>query len=80
MLTYLNKKMHAEEKLADYFDKLMLIAKNTSQNSEDSILLAGAMMAVAKVIYHDHLKPSEAKDLENHNGYDLLELVKPTIH
>ena len=72
--------MHAEEKLADYFDKLMLIAKNTSQNSEDSILLAGAMMAVAKVIYYDNLKPSEAKDLENHNGYDLLELIKPTIH
>tara|TARA_R100000700_G_C3159775_1_gene136117 strand:- start:468 stop:686 length:219 start_codon:yes stop_codon:yes gene_type:complete len=72
--------MQAEEKLANYFDKLMLMAKNTSQTSEDSVLLAGAMMGVAKMLYYNHLKPSEAKDIENHNGYDLLELIKPTIH
>ena len=70
----------AEQKLADYFDKLMMISKNTGKTPEDSLLLAGAMMAVAKVIYYDHLKPSEAKDLEKHNGYDILELIKPTIH
>ena len=70
----------AEQKLADYFEKLMMISKNTGKTPEDSLLLAGAMMAVAKVIYYDHLKPSEAKDLENHNGYDILELIKPTIH
>jgi hypothetical protein len=58
----------------------MLIAKNTSKNPEDSILLAGAMMACAKMVYYEHLSPKEAKHLENHNGYDLLELVKPTIH
>jgi len=71
---------NAEEKLADYFDKLMMISKNTGNSPEDSLLLAGAMMAVAKVIYYDHLKPSEAKDLLNHNGYDMLEFIKPTIH
>ena len=70
----------AEQKLAGYFEKLMMISKNTGKTPEDSLLLAGAMMAVAKVIYYDHLKPSEAKDLENHNGYDILELIKPTIH
>jgi|TARA_A100001011_G_C14191875_1_gene791719 hypothetical protein len=70
----------AEQKLADYFDKLMMISKNTGKTPEDSLLLAGAMMAVARVIYYDHLKPSEAKDLEKHNGYDILELIKPTIH
>ena len=70
----------AEQKLADYFEKLMMISKNTGKTPEDSLLLAGAMMAVAKVIYYDHLKPSEAKDLEKHNGYDILELIKPTIH
>ena len=70
----------AAQKLADYFEKLMMISKNTGKTPEDSLLLAGAMMAVAKVIYYDHLKPSEAKDLENHNGYDILELIKPTIH
>ena len=58
----------------------MMISKNTGKTPEDSLLLAGAMMAVAKVIYYDHLKPSEAKDLEKHNGYDILELIKPTIH
>ena len=57
-----------------------MISKNTGKSPEDSLLLAGAMMAVAKVIYYDHLKPSEAKDLEKHNGYDMLELIKPTIH
>jgi hypothetical protein len=57
-----------------------MISKNTGNSPEDSLLLAGAMMAVAKVIYYDHLKPSEAKNLLNHNGYDILELIKPTIH
>ena len=71
---------NAEEKLANFYDKLMYIAKNTSKSDEDSILLAGAMMACAKMVYYEHLSPKEAKHLENHNGYDLLELVKPTIH
>ena len=42
---------NAEEKLADYFNKLMMISKKTGNSAEDSLLLAGAMMAVAKVIY-----------------------------
>ena len=71
---------NAEEKLADYFDKLMYIAKNSSKSSEDSVLLAGAMMACAKMIYYEHLSPQEAKDLETHNSYDILDLIKPTIH
>ena len=71
---------NAEEKLADYFDKLMYIAKNSSKSSEDSVLLAGAMMGVAKMIYFNHLSKQEAQDLLDHNGYDLLKLLKPTIH
>ena len=70
---------NAEEKLADYFDKLMYIAKNSSKSSEDSVLLAGAMMGVAKMIYFNHLSKQEAQDLLDHNGYDLLKLLKPTI-
>ena len=70
----------AQEKLADYFDKLMLIAKNSSKSSEDSILLAGAMMAVPRVLFYDHLSEKEAKNLSDQGGLDLIELVKPTIH
>ena len=71
---------NAEEKLANFYEKLVLIAKRTGKTPEDSVLLAGAMMACAKMVYYEHLSPKEAKNLENHNGYDLLELVKPTIH
>ena len=70
----------AQEKLADYFDKLMLISKNSSKSSEDSILLAGAMMAVSRVLFYDHLSEKEAKNLSDQGGLDLIELVKPTIH
>ena len=70
----------AQEKLADYFDKLMLLAKNSSKSSEDSILLAGAMMAVSRVLFYDHLSEKEAKNLSDQGGLDLIELVKPTIH
>ena len=72
--------MRADEKLADYFDKLMLIAKNSSKNSEDSVLLAGAMMAAARVLFYDHLTAKEAQSLLDQGGLDLIELVKPTIH
>ena len=70
----------AQEKLADYFDKLMLLAKNSSKSSEDSILLAGAMMAVSRVLFYDHLSEKEAQNLSDQGGLDLIELVKPTIH
>jgi len=71
---------NAEEKLANFYDKLMYIAKNTSKSDEDSILLAGAMMAVSRVLFYDHLNAKEAKDLMDRGGYDLIELIKPTIH
>ena len=70
----------AQEKLAEYFDKLMYIAKNSSKSSEDSILLAGAMMGVAKVIYQKHFNPDQVQNLMDHSGYDLLNLIKPTLH
>ena len=71
---------NAEEKLADYFDKLMYIAKNSSKSSEDSILLAGAMMSVARVVYYNNLNPQEAQNIMEQNTFDLIELIKPTIH
>ena len=72
--------LSASEKLAKYFDCLWVIAENHSNSSEDSVLLAGAMMGVAKMIYFNHLSKQEAQDLLDHNGYDLLKLLKPTIH
>ena len=52
---------NAEEKLANFYDKLMYIAKNTSKSDEDSILLAGAMMAVSEFCYYDHLNAKRSK-------------------
>jgi hypothetical protein len=53
--------------------------KNTN-SSEDHVLLAGAMMAVAKMLYHDNLSEKEYDEIMNHNSRDLLNLLKPTIH
>jgi len=72
--------LSASQKLAKYFDSLWVIAENNSNSSEDSVLLAGAMMGVAKMIYYNHLSRQEAQELLDHNGYDLLKLLKPTIH
>jgi len=72
--------LHAEQKLAEYFDKLMHFAKNDSNTGEDSILLAGAMMAASRVLFYEHLNAQEAQKLFDQGGLDLIELVKPTIH
>ena len=71
---------NASDKLAKYFDSLWVIAENHSNSSEDSVLLAGAMMAAARVLFYDHLSAKEAKTLLDQGGLDLIELVKPTIH
>jgi hypothetical protein len=49
-------------------------------NLGPSILLAGAMMGVAKMLYHNNLTEQEYDNIMNHNGRDLLNLLKPTIH
>ena len=72
--------IEAELKLAKYFDSLMEYAENSSQSEQDSILLAGAMMAVSRVLFYDHLSEKEAQTLSDQGGLDLIELVKPTIH
>ena len=71
---------NAEAKLASFYEKLIIIAKKTGKTPEDSVLLAGAMMAVSRVLFYDHLNAKEAKDLMDRGGYDLIELIKPTIH
>ena len=69
-----------EQKLQNFFEKIMVLVENTSKSEEDSILLAGAMMAVSRVLFYDHLSEEEAKTLSDQGGLDLIELIKPTIH
>jgi hypothetical protein len=38
------------------------------------------MMAVAKMLYHNNLNEQEYNNIMDHNGRDLLNLLKPTIH
>ena len=70
----------AEQKLQDYFDKLLLLVEKTSKSEEDSILLAGAMMSVARILYFDNLVKKDAGSIMEHNTIDFIELIKPTIH
>ena len=70
----------AEEKLQNYFNQILAYVENTSKSSEDSILLAGAMMSIARIIYFDNLNKEEAKNIIEHNTFDFVDLIKPTIH
>tara|TARA_R110000823_G_scaffold295632_1_gene415382 strand:- start:44 stop:274 length:231 start_codon:yes stop_codon:yes gene_type:complete len=70
----------AEQKLQDYFDKLLVLVEKTSKTEEDSILLAGAMMSVARILYFDNLSKKEAAVVMEHNTRDFINLIKPTIH
>ena len=69
-----------EQKLQDFFEKIMVLVENTSKSEEDSILLAGAFMSVARVLYFNNLNPDQATDIMNANTVDFVELMKPTIH
>ena len=67
-------------KLQEYFNELMIFSDTAVTSSEEQILLAGAMMGVAKMLYHNNLTEHEYDKIMNHNGRDLLNLLKPTIH
>jgi len=70
----------ATAKLQEYFNELMTFADTGVTSQEEQILLAGAMMGVAKMLYHNNLTEQEYDNIMNHNGRDLLNLIKPTIH
>ena len=70
----------ATAKLQEYFNELMNFSETAITTQEEQILLAGAMMAVAKMLYHNNLTEQEYNNIMNHNGRDLLNLLKPTIH
>ena len=68
------------EKLQEYFVELMAFSDKSTQSSEDQVLLAGAMMGAAKMLYQNNLSLQEYKEIMDHNGKDLINLIKPTIH
>ena len=69
-----------EEKLHRWFGELMAMAEKTSKCDEDSILLAGAFMSAARVLYFNHMNPVDAKRIMEQNTFDFVDLIKPTIH
>ena len=70
----------AERKLSFFYQQILAFTEKTSKSEEDSILLAGAMMAASRFMYFKLLNQQQANDLFNENTVDLVELVKPTIH
>ena len=70
----------AEHKLHSFYTQILEYVENTSKSEEDSILLAGAFMSVARVLYFNNLNPDQATDIMNANTVDFVELMKPTIH
>ena len=70
----------ATDKLQEYFNELINFADTGVTSQEEQILLAGAMMGVAKMLYHNNLTKQEYDNIMDHNGRDLLNLIKPTIH
>ena len=70
----------SELKISQYFETLMILVEKTSKSKEDSILLAGAMMSMVHVLYFDNLGPQEGQKIIDANTFDLIDLVKPTIH
>ena len=76
----MQKMLTATDKLQEYFNELMNFADTGVTSQEEQILLAGAMMAVAKMLYHNNLTEHEYNNIMDHNGRDLLNLLKPTIH
>ena len=68
------------EKLQEYFVDLLAFSDKSTQSSEDQVLLAGAMMGAAKMLYQNNLSLQEYNEIMDHNGKDLINLIKPTIH
>jgi len=79
-ITNMEKLTQADIKLQHYFSGIMKMIENTSKSGEDSILLAGAMMSAARVIYYNELGPEEGQHLMDSNTVGLVEMLKPTIH
>ena len=69
-----DQKTNAETRLAEFFSMLMDFQNTSSKSAEDSILLAGAMMSVARILYFDNLSVIQFKMLlkQTHHKYTRL--------
>ena len=70
----------ATERIQEYFTGLMSIVDQSTKSQEDQLLMAGAMMAVAKTLYYDNLSEKEFNQMIDNNLRDLIKLINPTIH
>ena len=70
----------AEHKLHSFYTQILEYVENTSKSEEDSILLAGAFMSAARVLYFNHMNPEDAHQIMEQNTVDFVDLIKPTIH
>ena len=69
-----------ELKLHTFYKEILNYVEKTSKSDQDSILLAGAMMAASRFLYYKNLNEDQAGELLEQNTFDLVDLVKPTIH
>ena len=70
----------AEARIQEYFTNLMSIVDQSTKSETDQLLMAGAMMAVAKTLYYENLAERDVNQMMDVNLRDLINLVKPTIH
>ena len=76
----LTSKTDLDLKLEEFFISLMQMVEKSSKTSEDSVLLAGAMMSMAKVLYFQELGPKEGQEILDKGIFDYVEILKPNIH
>ena len=69
-----------ELKLHTFYKEILNYVEKTSKSEQDSILLAGAMMAASRFLYYKNLNEDQASELLEQNTIDLVDLGKPTIH
>ena len=70
----------AEARIQEYFNGLMTMVAQSTKSETDQLLMAGAMMAVAKTLYYENLTERDVNQMMDVNLRDLINLVKPTIH
>ena len=69
-----------ELKLHTFYKEILNYVEKTSKSDQDSILLAGAMMAASRFLYYKNLNEDQASELLEQNTIDFVDLVNPTIH
>ena len=73
----------AEARIQEYFNGLMTMVDQSTKSETDQLLMAGAMMAVAKILYHKNLSEDQfgysafgLKNTISRSGLDYLKAYK----